>query len=331
MTFVTISDEFSFIKKISPKILKQTSLIKGIGDDAALIRGNSEVEEIVCMDTMVEGVHFNEKTMSPFDIGYKALAVNVSDIAAMGGLPSFYLVSIAIPKAWNERELLQIYEGMNEIANIFNMDLIGGDTVSSKAALVITVTVLGYIEKGKHLLRSNAVAGDVLFVTGTLGDSAAGLELLLKNGRHYSFTNEQQFLVSRHQKPFPRVNEGRILAKRNRVALNDVSDGIASEAAEIAEASQVAIVIEKHLLPQSDELKKFPKEKQISWMLNGGEDFELIGAVSKEEWEILKSEFEKEKRSITKIGYVESGKGEVYLKEQDTLTPLLKAGYNHFK
>src|SRR5690606_8565119 len=136
--------------------VSQSGLLAGIGDDAALVRPTPEMEQIICMDTMVEGVHFNSHTMDPYQIGYKALAVNISDIAAMGGIPTYYLVSIAIPKGWNEADLLSIYEGMAMLADKYAMDLIGGDTVSIADTLVITVTVLGEVERGKHLLRSYA-------------------------------------------------------------------------------------------------------------------------------------------------------------------------------
>src|SRR5690554_6186291 len=118
-----MNDEFSFIKKIMPKETYQRSLIQGIGDDAALYQSQHEYDEIVCMDTLVEGAHFLKTTLRPFHVGYKALAVNISDIAAMGGIPLYYLVSIAIPPTWEESELIEIYDGLHSIASQFQMDL----------------------------------------------------------------------------------------------------------------------------------------------------------------------------------------------------------------
>lgn len=328
---LSVQDEFSFINSITPKKYKQPHLVAGIGDDAALYSGNNDVEEIVCMDTMIEEVHFNRQTMKPFHIGYKALASNISDIAAMGGVPNFYLVSIAIPKHWPDTELLEIYKGMEALADRYQMDLIGGDTVSSKHSLVITVTVIGRVLKGRHLLRKNAKANDIVFATGSLGDSMAGLELLLKSGVDFNFSKNEQALVTRHQLPEPRVEIGQILAKFPRVALNDVSDGIASELNEIASASDVTIVIEAEKLPKSSQITSFSEDQQLHWMLNGGEDYELVGTVSEEDWIEIKKECEQKNYSITKIGYVTNGPAKVLIKQGDQMNLLQKLGFNHFK
>ena len=328
---LSVQDEFSFINSITPKKYKQPHLVAGIGDDAALYSGNNNVEEIICMDTMIEEVHFNRKTMKPFHIGYKALASNISDIAAMGGVPNFYLVSIAIPKHWSDTELLEIYKGMEALADRYQMDLIGGDTVSSKHSLVITVTVIGRVHKGRHLLRKNAKVNDIVFVTGSLGDSAAGLELLLNNGVDFNFSIDEQTLIRRHQLPEPKVEIGQILANYPRVALNDVSDGIASELNEIASASDVTIVIEAGKLPKSSQFASFSEDRQLHWMLNGGEDYELVGTVSKENWLDIKKECDNKNYPISKIGYVIEGPAKVLIKQDEQMNLLQKLGFNHFK
>ncbi|HHY71881.1 MAG TPA: thiamine-phosphate kinase [Bacillus bacterium] len=326
-----IQDEFSFINSITPKKYKQEHLITGIGDDAALFSGNSDVEEIVCMDTMIEQVHFTRETMKPFHIGYKVLASNISDIAAMGGIPNFYLVSIAIPESWSPAELLEIYNGMKTLANRYEMDLIGGDTVSSKHSLVITVTVIGRVPRGKHLLRKNAKANDLVFVTGCLGDSAAGLQLLLKYGVNYNFTKEEQALIEKHQLPEPRIEIGQILANYPRVALNDVSDGIASELNEIATASNVTIVVEADKLPRSEYIQNFSQAEQLHWMLNGGEDYELVGTVTEGSWHEIEKQCKMKNYKITKIGYVKEGPAQVFIKQEGQCSLLQKRGFNHFK
>lgn len=330
MERLSIQDEFHFIDQIKPKQIHQASLIEGIGDDAALIRQKPEMEQIICMDTMVEGVHFTTGTMSPYQIGYKALAVNISDIAAMGGIPTYYLVSIAIPKRWNEADLLSIYDGMAMLASKYKMDLIGGDTVSTTDLLTITVTVLGEIEKGRHLLRSNARPGDIVFVTGTVGDSAAGLDLLLRN-EEQNFTETENDLIKKHQYPQPRVEIGRILAAMPRVSLNDISDGIASEANEIAKASQVTVVIDEDCLPLSNAITTYNKSRSIEWALYGGEDFELIGTMPKSDWEDVYNQCEENGFVITKIGTVSEGPEKVLLNKNSKGYILDKKGYNHFK
>ncbi len=327
-----ISGEFSFIRSITPAKTFQQSLVQGSGDDAAVYSGSDEYAEVVCLDTMAEGVHFTRKTMAPYDIGYKALAVNISDLAAMGAEPAFYLVSAAIPEDWPEEDLQEIYKGMAALGNRWQMDLIGGDTVASKSGLVLTVVVIGRVEKGKELLRSAAEPGDIVFVTGTPGDSAAGLKLLLE-GPERAYSKDERYFIERHRRPVPRIEAGRFLAGLQRAALNDVSDGIASEANEIAEASGVRIDVVESRLPASPQLAALPEDERLSSILFGGEDFELIGTMSKTEWESITND-KKTEYALQKIGTVHEADGRpaVYLQTKSGETRLLeKKGYNHFK
>ncbi|MDE5416186.1 thiamine-phosphate kinase [Alkalihalobacterium chitinilyticum] len=327
-----MQDEFSFITKITPKQVKQRELIHGIGDDAALFHIEGAYDEVICVDTMVEDIHFRKDTMAPFHIGHKALAVNISDIAAMGGTPLFYLVSIAIPKDWEDEELYEIYEGMSKLASQYEMDLIGGDTVSTKDKLVISVTVIGKIEKGRRLLRSQAKSGDLVFVTGNVGSSAAGLHLLFEKTRTGSFSKEEMELIQSHQMPQPQVKAGRVLAQSNcRLALNDVSDGLASEANEIAEASGVTIVIEENKIPIIPVIDAIDPEQRLKWALFGGEDFQLIGTMSEENWEMVHKQLEKQGVTASVIGKVTAGEAKVFLQTEENLVELKKEGYNHFK
>ncbi|WP_099355420.1 thiamine-phosphate kinase [Fredinandcohnia onubensis] len=327
---MALQDEFHFIYQIKPKRVAQSGLIAGIGDDAALFRPTPGMEQIICMDTMVEGVHFTSQTMDPFQVGYKALAVNISDIAAMGGIPTYYLVSIAIPKDWNETDLLSIYEGMAMLADRYDMDLIGGDTVSIAETLVITVTVLGEVEKGAHLLRSHAKPGDIVFVTGTVGDSAAGLNLLLHNGKEYSFTEPEKTLIQKHQYPKPRVEIGRLLSTLQRVSLNDISDGLASETNEIAKASGVTLRIDEDKIPFSEAILNQYKDRALEFALYGGEDFELIGTMAPSDWDILEKKAKKHGYILSNIGTVSEGAPAVILIRGGESHKLEMKGYNHF-
>ncbi|CAG9623521.1 thiamine-phosphate kinase [Sutcliffiella rhizosphaerae] len=320
---MSISDEFAFIKEIQPDRLFHEEKIVGIGDDAAIIGMEEGFEKIVCVDTMVEDVHFTRKTMSPFDIGYKSLAANISDVAAMGGIPLYYLVSITIPKHWEQKDLKEIYKGMKALGDKHKMDLIGGDTTSGKV-LVVSVFVIGKVEQGKRLLRSNAQQGDVVFVSGTLGNAAGGLDILLHN-------NEPSlFLVEHHQRPTPQVELGRILSKFERVALNDVSDGLSSELLEIAESSKVDIFVKKEIIPVSKELTRYNDEKAFHWGMTGGEDFELVGTISADGWPELAEECRKAGIQITRIGNVRHGSGQLYLESETGVQQIQKEGYNHF-
>lgn len=321
-------NEFSFINKIKQQNYKQSSLLKGIGDDTAVFRQTSQ-DIVTAVDTFVEHIHFSKKTMSPFHVGYRVLAVNLSDIAAMGAVPAFYLVSIVIPTSWSENELLEIYSGMENLANEYKMDLIGGDTVSGKE-LVISITVIGYVEKGKVRYRSSARDGDVVFVTGTLGDSQAGL-YILTNKNEYS---NQAYFISKHRKPIPRVNFAKKLSNITRMALNDISDGIVSEAAEIAVASNTSIVLYDHLLPVSTSFTQFPLKLQRKWKYFGGEDYELLGTVSKKDWGTVQHIGLKLDVDVTKVGYVEYNQdsiGKIFESDGKRRLHLKERGYTHLE
>lgn len=330
VTVMALQDEFHFIDKIKPRRVSRSGLIAGIGDDAALFRPTQDMEQIICLDTMVEGIHFTSETMDPYQIGYKALAVNISDIAAMGGIPTYYLVSIAIPKGWKEQDLLSIYEGMAMLADKYCMDLIGGDTVSIAETLVVTVTVLGEVEKGKHVLRSHARPGDIVFVTGTIGDSSAGLNLLLHNGKNHSFTESEKTLIGKHQYPIPRVGIGRLLSTFERVSLNDISDGLASETNEIAKASDVTLLIDENKIPLNEAVLNQYKDQALDLALYGGEDFELVGTIASSDWEELQKKAIEHGYILTEIGTVSDGGPAVFLKRDGELQKLEMKGYNHF-
>ncbi|MCM3719844.1 thiamine-phosphate kinase [Fictibacillus phosphorivorans] len=330
-----LQDEFEWIKSITPNTSHQKELVMGIGDDAALWSVNNELDQVICVDTMVEGVHFIRDTLSPHQLGYKALAVNLSDLGAMGAIPQFYLVSIAISKDWNAVELNEIYKGMTELAARYKTDLIGGDTVSIKGPLVLTVTVIGKVEKGKRLLRSNAKPGDSVFLTGVTGESAAGLKLLLENTRHHSYSKNEKELILQHQMPAPHIEQGRLLAScSHRISLNDVSDGLASELNEIAESSQVSIHIEENKIPVSSRLASYPRNKQLDFQLYGGEDYVLTGTVAQDQFGSLREQFEQHSLKIFEIGKVgEAGKAAVYLHRDENESPekITKQGFNHFR
>ncbi|WP_280772290.1 thiamine-phosphate kinase [Salipaludibacillus daqingensis] len=327
-----MNNEFDWIKSIAPKSHFHSSLKVGIGDDAAVYRVDQKFDQVVAVDTMVEGIHFKKETMPIKSIGYKALAVNLSDLAAMGAIPLYYLVSIAVPKeGWTEAERIEIYHGMEELASRFQVDLIGGDTVSTKESLVITVTVIGQVERGRHLLRSNAEEEDILFITGDIGLSAYGLEVLLQKGLSAIDDQTLSPFIKAHQQPEPQLLAGRLLAEcGERVSLNDISDGIAHEAKEIAEASGVNIVIDWDTLPIHTEFQTHSIQKQEEWMLYGGEDFQLVGTISPNGWEKLLLLFSENNLSLFQIGTVEKGKGSVFLKRQEKRSLIEKSGYQHF-
>ncbi|MFS0655453.1 thiamine-phosphate kinase [Bacillus sp. 179-C3.3 HS] len=323
-------DEFDLIHRITPKESYQRSLVKGIGDDASVYQPHSHCEEVVCVDTMVEHVHFRFDFSTPYEVGFKALAVNMSDIAAMGATPKYYLVSIAIPPHGDEDIVTALYQGMKDLADTYHVDLIGGDTVATRSDFVITVTVIGEVPRGTACYRDSAQAGDIVFVTGELGSSAAGLSLLMEEADLVNHIDTDYFL-KRHKMPQPHITAGQICSSFPRVTLNDVSDGLASELNEIAEASQVTIQIEADKLPIHPDLPLLRKE-WLEWVLYGGEDFVLTGTIPNADWDRFESQCKEKAIHITRIGEVQHDQATgVMLKKDDQHTRLMKKGYNHFK
>lgn len=319
-------DEFSFIDSIKQRSYKQSSIIKGIGDDAAVFRQSSE-DIVVAVDTFVEHVHFSKETMEPFHIGHRVLAANISDIAAMGARPAFYLVSIVIPKHSSELDMKDIFTGMRSLADRYKTDLIGGDTVSGQE-MSVTVTVIGYVPQNKARYRSDARDDDIVFATGTLGDSQAGFHILNNPGKY----RDEAYFINKHRLPIPRIEFAQRLQMIDRVALNDISDGIGSEAIEIAEASQVTIHLFDDKIPTSETFSQFTPEHQEKWKLFGGEDFELVGTVAKANWGSVQKAAKATGIQVTEIGYVSQYKNNyVYLHKDDRQAPLKKDGYNHLK
>ncbi|WP_440896784.1 thiamine-phosphate kinase [Amphibacillus sp. Q70] len=319
-------NEFDFINSIKQKAYRNHSIIKGIGDDAAVFRQPYQ-DIVTAVDTFVDGIHFSKKTMNPFQIGYRVLAANISDMAAMGADPISYMISIVVPKDWSDNDLTEIYRGLNAIALEYQLDLIGGDTVIGKQ-LVLSVTINGIVPNNKARYRNLMRPGDYIFVTGTLGDSAAGLDFLLKKNNEIEHTD---FLLNRHRYPSPRVAFAKGLTPLDRVALNDISDGIANEANELAEASKLTIYLEENKLPISDALKQFSRTKQLDYILNGGEDFELVGSVAPVNWNFVKEIAAKTNTPVTKIGIVknENSNGKVFIAKKDGTKLLESSGFVH--
>lgn len=323
-------DEFGLIQEFVKRLpAPHADVIIGIGDDAAAVRwGHSPL--VMTTDTMVEGVHFLPSTITDYNLGYKALAVSVSDIAAMGGIPRYALVSLAISKDWGETRLRTIYDGFAEVTHRFDCHVIGGDVVATDGPLVITTTVFG--EAATPIVRSGARPGDVLFVTGWLGGSSAGFEVL--QGACAVSPVGQAALAARHQRPEPRVEVGLLCAEIGVHALNDISDGLASELNEVAKASQVRCVIDAAQIPVMPEVKELARARQtkpLDYALYGGEDFELVGAASNRDFARLLASSSGTRVKITKIGQCEVGDG-VVMRQPDGLLEVIEAqGYNHFK
>ena len=341
-------DEFALIRLLNGSrgaiFPPEAGVRVGIGDDAAVVAPSAGTELVVSVDTMVENVHFSRVTMRWADIGYKAMASSLSDLAAMGARPRWALVALSAPKGCPTDSLSKLYEGLYACAGKYGAAVIGGDTTSSLGGMVVTVTVIGEADAGKSLLRSGARAGDAVFVTGPLGGSAAGLHYLLQRGKDAEqeeaaggIPERLAPLVTAHRRPEPRIAAGRLLAGSGFCgALNDVSDGLASEAWEIAEASGAVIVLDEQAIPVTEQVRAYAAEAGIDpleWALFGGEDYELTGTVPKEHAGEMAALFQAHGLPFQIVGQVaERGSAPDVLlrKPGGELVPVVKRGYNHF-
>ncbi len=327
--------EFGFIKRISRGcLIRPQSVIKAIGDDAAAFIPAPGEAILVTTDLLVERIHFLRDATSGFNLGYKALSVNLSDIAAMGGTAREAFISIAVPENCSIDFLEDLYKGMKRLAAEFDVNLLGGDTTRSKADLVINISVLGSAFEKEILYRNTAQHGDIICSTGFLGDSRAGLYLIINNIEANS--NELKPLLDAHVIPKPYLREGRFLARQGGVhAVIDVSDGLSSDIGHIAEQSNVGIRLYSEKIPVSDNLEKFCAGfdfDPVEYALAGGEDYTLLCTISPDKVDHIAANYLKRFRNpLYQIGEItDSGKMELVLSDGQirSFTP---SGWDHFK
>jgi thiamine-monophosphate kinase len=265
--------EFDIITKYFARRAKRADVQLGIGDDAAVLDVRADRKLVLAMDTIVEGVHFLESA-APDDIGYRALAVNLSDLAAMGAEPSWMSLSLSVPNA-NERWLERFAGGLFELADEHDVALIGGDTV--RGPLVITVQVGGWIEPDRFLTRAAARPGDEVFVSGVPGEAAAGLALLRAGSEQ---EGDSARLRQRFLRPKPRIELGRALRTIASAAM-DISDGLLGDLEKLCAASECGARIELEALPSSTAMRAlFDPEECLRLALTGGDDYELLFSVA---------------------------------------------------
>lgn len=324
----TIKDvgEFGLIDRIAKDLIYRPELVViGSGDDGAVYRVPSGYDQVISTDTMVERIHFIKKTMHPSDVGYKLCASNFSDMAAMGAEAIGFVISAALPEDLPVSWVESLYEGIRACCSSYRVNLLGGDVTGSPCGVILTGTVVGMVPKGRAVPRSGARAGDLVFATETLGDSAAGLSALLAG-----LSEEYPSLCERHQRPRPQIRLGSALREAGATSLNDVSDGLSSEINEIAKASQVEIELFREKIPISAEAAKlgaYLAKDPVDWALTGGEDYELIGTISEENFRKLDPSL-----PISVIGQVvKAGRGCVYLSDRGKRKKLVAKGYDHFR
>jgi thiamine-monophosphate kinase len=278
--------EFQLIETLHRRYGKTgPHVVRGIGDDAAVVTPLKGHETVLTTDLLAEGVHFNLKTATFEDIGYKAAAANLSDIAAMGAQPDYLLVSLAIPPSQNASEIQRLYRGLMSACRPCGVELIGGDTSASRHGLFLNIVLIGSVPVGRALTRDGAQVGDLLYTTGTIGDSLAGLQLLsarqgTKGSVLGSVNRSAQGLIRRHLRPTPRLGIGQALS-RQRLATSaiDLSDGLSGDIRHICEQSHVGVEINIDALPISSALRDYAGMNHvdpIDMALQGGEDYELL-------------------------------------------------------
>ncbi|MBM4328690.1 MAG: thiamine-phosphate kinase [Deltaproteobacteria bacterium] len=326
--------EFGFIDRVAPLgRIRAEGVVKGIGDDCAVVAVDGPDYLLVTTDLLVERVHFLMDWAPAEVIGRKALAVNLSDIAACGGIPLDAFISLAIPEDLDVEWLDGFYQGMRGLADSFRVNLLGGDTTGSKSDLVINVAVTGRVPCDQVLLRHTAREGDVIAITGPLGESAAGLEILL--GKLQLPPQVAAPLVAAHLEPRPHLPEGRFLASSGAcTSAIDVSDGLSSDLGHLCQDSGVAAVVYEDRIPVSLPLARFAEltsRNPIEIILSGGEDYVLLVALKHNMAEDLQRRAHQQGMRLHPIGEFIAGRGMELVRRNNTREPFGPRGWDHFR
>jgi thiamine-monophosphate kinase len=335
MTTIAELGEFGLIARLTAGLPQSADVIVGVGDDAAVLDiGGDELVVATC-DAQVEDTHFRLRHTNPHDVGRRALAVNLSDIAAMGGRPRFALISLLMPPTLEVAVLDGIYEGLREEAAQFDVALVGGNIARNAERLIIDITLLGTGMRNRLLRRDSAQPGEVVMVTGSLGSAAAGLLVLEDEQLAAKIPSENLVGVLAAQRtPTPRVAAGQWLAQHGVTTGIDVSDGLAADTAHICEASGVGVQIEAESLPIQPEvvtLATLAGREPQDLALFGGEDYELVFTVPADRADVLAHElFVATGVNATAIGTICEGSA-MTLFRQGKPSPLHPTGWDHLR
>lgn len=330
--------EFGLIEHIQSGFTNvNKSTIRGIGDDAAVIDCGKRYQ-LVSTDLLIEGIHFNLSYMPLQHLGYKAVSVNVSDIAAMNGIPKQITVSLSLSNRFSVEAIDALYAGIKFACEDYKVDLVGGDTTSSQSGLIISVTVVGEVEKDKIIYRNTAKKNDIICVSGDLGGAYIGLQILEREKQVFQSNPDMQpelkkfeYVVKRQLKPIARMDiiyEFKEL-KIAPTSMIDISDGLASDLLHICKQSNVGVAIFEEKLPLANEMIVSAVElnlNPVTAALNGGEDYELLFTISQSDHDKIKNHSD-----IFMIGYVnEKDKGKNFVTKSGQLLKLQTQGWKHF-
>jgi len=330
--------EFELIHTIQRRYGRgNPSTVCGIGDDAAVVAPPKGSHIVLTTDLLAEGIHFDLRTASLNDIGYKAAIANLSDIAAMGAKPEHLLVAIAVPASYSKSRILRLYRGLMEACGPYRVSLIGGDTSASSHGLFLSLTITGTLPTGTALLRSGARVGDLIYVTGTLGDALAGLRLLSNHPQTVRRLGnaDRRFLITRHRRPVAHCRFGQLLSKhRLASAAMDLSDGLSGDIRHLCAQSHVGAEIDATALPLSPALRAYAKAAKtdpVALALQGGEDYELLFTVPPSKTLSLNRLAKHPGRRLTCIGVITSKTSGLRLRGRSgKLGRLPATSYVHF-
>lgn len=327
--------EFGLIGRIKAIVdAPSAELLVGIGDDTAAYRTPIGDVTLLTTDTLIEGVHFDLKYFTFYQLGWKAMAANLSDIAAMGGVPKYALVSFSLPANVQVDSVEEFYRAAKELGDKFKTAIIGGDMTQAPEKVSVSLTVIGEVEEEKLTLRSGAQIGDAVFVIGSLGAAQAGLKVLKSHDE--KLKGKYGELVEKHLKPQPRVDEARFLVENFPIhSMIDISDGLASEINHICNQSGVGARINAEQIPldsATEEVAHTFKEKPLEYALTGGEDFELLFTAALEVADELQHKFHnKFGYYCSRIGMIREQKDGIVLEKPDGEKVSIRGkGYDHF-
>jgi thiamine-monophosphate kinase len=324
--------EFGFIERIKGGcLIRDENVISGIGDDCCVFKTSAEVASLLTTDMLVEQIHFLLEAIPPYQLGRKSLAVNMSDIAAMGGTPKEAAISVAIPDTVDLGLLDALYDGMKSMAQEFEVNLLGGDTTASPGPLIINIALVGEVREEEVLYRSGATVGDVVFLTGPVGSAAAGLDIILK-GRG---SDEWGELIEAHHNPHPQVKTGRTIASMKVAnSLIDVSDGVAADLGHICTESRLGAIVEEEMIPMTEQFRAYCEKFQEDsrrLSLHVGEDYVLLGTVPAESAARLQAALESNGCQFHSIGNTVPESG-LRLESRDGSVEVIGAsGWDHFR
>ena len=337
----SLQSEFALIRTLRRRFASaDPALIRGIGEDTAIIKSSAREWLLLTTDLLAEGVHFDLRTSALEDVGYRAAIANLSDIASMGGRPQYLLVAIAVPPALGPADIQRLYRGMMRACLPFQVRLVGGDTSGSTHGLFINLTLTGLVEAGRALRRDRARIGDGIYVTGTLGDSQAGLRLLMTGQRRSRRAPDHRatdhLLLRRHHRPSARIDEGRwLVTHRLSTAAIDLSDGLAGDIRHLCDQSRVGAELYLSSLPISPPCLSFARAHRLEpseLALTGGEDYELLFTIPAANRRRFESHAARTRYCFTCIGEIRPRSFGLRVRAADgSLRPLIARSYEHFR